>query len=946
MSGVNTSSYGQRIMLAFTITFILVVPAKVRALEPPDLYSLQSTTYLAMDRDIGSYLWNNSKQRSAFGLPLEPISAEAGHFVRFTDFEGQLLSKMLRQPVDVLADEFYPAEAAAVLTSLDLLDRERDYLENQYDLGAQTKLVSGILQAASKLSEQSRLGLWGSLVGIQIDQAVELGEVVRSRIMQNRALAQARMPLGIQRDAESVLHERVDKRSGAFRLEGRELLAQGGWQLDHHDGVQSIAYARYDFKNKFTARGAMISTLGEAPEPLPLRDAVGQKNPLDFILNWIGHNSNWIGRNVTGGESDNTEMDSWGQFTLGDTTIDGKNIYDRYARLHDIEYFVSTHFPKGTEIRVPGPRGPEYFVSEGSPSKANLRVAARVLTAAQAFLGGPKRILNTHDGHGRSQPLGNSTDVVDLMNMSAMVAKTHAVNRAEILRSKPGGMFRSVEMKKTPNGVAITTRSSSSYHVYYNGAAVSAAVDEYNRTGVYNPLKHYQQQHTLEQQPTVQAKQLNRALPVVNSQPKRLEYDRNDDDVYDITKHSLMPGSHGPPPPKLPTNDGGSGPPAVGGVSLEPHNTYTIGGTGIESLSSVISTAALLTDQKTSYIEIDGQRMVIARVSRPRQTVKSHPETEASAIIGRFGLYQTDLVVEDLHEKTRDALMLRRFFDSSDVSNGAWSWIPFELEVHGNVATLVDRQADRRTYYRRNVRGVWDTAQPVDGTGPSLHPTKPSGFEVDFANDFSIGFNDRGKLIWMGSSNVFADRVQFQHIAGRLVQISKGNLKITLQYDERGRVVSASDSMGGSVAYSYKHGLNGQLDAVSGLPVGSVSYAYDEGGRLVTATGTTGTVFTNQYDNQGRLLEHGMKGHVWRFDYANLPRDTLRMRIHDQAGETTTFFYDANRRLTAYGPAAQRMTVLRYDKQRRIVQLARATLNKGNTFTPPHFSVTKSLIPL
>ncbi len=58
--------------------------------------------------------------------------------------------------------------------------------------------------------------------------------------------------------------------------------------------------------------------------------------------------------------------------------------------------------------------------------------------------------------------------------------------------ARMSGSFSS-SVRETNDGKVYTKRSysRSNYHVYYNGAAVSKAVEEYNKTGVYNPAKWY-----------------------------------------------------------------------------------------------------------------------------------------------------------------------------------------------------------------------------------------------------------------------------------------------------------------------------------------------------------------------------------------------------------------------------------------------------------------------
>ena len=109
---------------------------------------------------------------------------------------------------------------------------------------------------------------------------------------------------------------------------------------------------------------------------------------LDAVGNWIGRDSNWFGRNVTGGQHGATERDQWGQLPLGDTLVPGKTWSDQIARMHDIEYYLSAHpdlFPKGQEVAIAGPRGTEYY-TPGSVLGANVRLAWRHLYHAPGRL--------------------------------------------------------------------------------------------------------------------------------------------------------------------------------------------------------------------------------------------------------------------------------------------------------------------------------------------------------------------------------------------------------------------------------------------------------------------------------------------------------------------------------------------------------------------------------
>ncbi|MCI0489785.1 MAG: hypothetical protein L0229_24610 [Blastocatellia bacterium] len=101
---------------------------------------------------------------------------------------------------------------------------------------------------------------------------------------------------------------------------------------------------------------------------------------LDNLLNRFGRitGSYWIGRNRSG-NWDSYEQDRLGAFPLGDTTLRGRFWLDELARRHDIQYYISTHTRKGTEVAVQGPHGTEYYTSEGSAGGANWRVTRDVL---------------------------------------------------------------------------------------------------------------------------------------------------------------------------------------------------------------------------------------------------------------------------------------------------------------------------------------------------------------------------------------------------------------------------------------------------------------------------------------------------------------------------------------------------------------------------------------
>lgn len=180
----------------------------------------------------------------------------------------------------------------------------------------------------------------------------------------------------------------------------------------HHSHQSMIAEAyRYAVRMNDLAhrwRQRMVADAG--------RQAVKfSQRTLDETFNTLGRTlgMNWFGRNVTGGNRSAYQRDSVGEFPLGDTTVPARNLLDHFARLHDIEYYISTHNPKGTAVTLTGPRGtPETYISSGSPAAANWKLAWRVLGAfnrrSPMALFGPPPAESTRSGHASNASLSRS----------------------------------------------------------------------------------------------------------------------------------------------------------------------------------------------------------------------------------------------------------------------------------------------------------------------------------------------------------------------------------------------------------------------------------------------------------------------------------------------------------------------------------------------------------
>jgi YD repeat-containing protein len=134
----------------------------------------------------------------------------------------------------------------------------------------------------------------------------------------------------------------------------------------------------------------------------------------------------------------------------------------------------------------------------------------------------------------------------------------------------------------------------------------------------------------------------------------------------------------------------------------------------------------------------------------------------------------------------------------------------------------------------------------------------------------------------------------------------------TTLYDNGGRVTASIDRDGREKDFSYDadNRVTQEVWKVSGTAVNTLTYSFDNDGRLLTAKNNAGTV-TYGYDAQGRTTtQQDVFGLSLTFAYDGADR---RTSVQDSLGGTLTSAYDAANRLTTreFGGASQ--TPLRFD---------------------------------
>jgi len=173
----------------------------------------------------------------------------------------------------------------------------------------------------------------------------------------------------------------------------------------------------------------------------------------------------------------------------------------------------------------------------------------------------------------------------------------------------------------------------------------------------------------------------------------------------------------------------------------------------------------------------------------------------------------------------------------------------------------------------------------------------------------------------------------FDPVSRRVTRITDANGAVTrytytpqvqdgFTYHELTAVVRA-DGTAESFAYDTRGNLESWTD-----PAGEVwSYTYDTAGRALSATNPAGAVSTYTYDGDGTLLTHAIDGETTTFAYDALRRlDTV---THPDM-TTVQYAYDARDRLTSYTDELGRTRAMVYDDNGNLTS---CTNRAGETWT-------------
>ena len=440
-------------------------------------------------------------------------------------------------------------------------------------------------------------------------------------------------------------------------------------------------------------------------------------------------------------------------------------------------------------------------------------------------------------------------------------------------------------------GSRVTTTTHSSYRVTRDGAALSKAVDVYDRTKVWDAdstVGKFSREHQADQS---RASAFYPGTAPKIELPDRIEEDRKVYKFFDWLPIGWFkwPGG-GSDDDEPPGGGGGSsngGPPAPppGGAlyPLEPppgaggsantasFSNVSSGALPLQNhrLSSLIQPGGVLLDAKNlitvenskfadtlgarameetkgrakmSEIVIGGKKYVVARAfsttlptkNDTRKQNQSLVQRQTPQIIGRYVDSPVDLVVK---RGGQLALYIQRFYDStttrSDGRANHWSWQPYELLIG------YKPQQNNKNKQAADTIVLFDRAASLE-----LFYRRD---KTKFDSKMGVALNP-DLVFYNGYTRANQPKLLRQPSGDYLVQFPHG---FNIGFNRDGKLLWQAHNQSSQIHYQY---FNGKLTSLKKDSV-KIIFKYNANGRLESAQGSNGKMVRYQYDGEGRLFQ-------------------------------------------------------------------------------------------
>ncbi len=227
-------------------------------------------------------------------------------------------------------------------------------------------------------------------------------------------------------------------------------------------------------------------------------------------------------------------------------------------------------------------------------------------------------------------------------------------------------------------------------------------------------------------------------------------------------------------------------------------------------------------------------------------------------------------------------------FDDADrltvVRNAAGGELRYAYDIMGQVTAVTDERGHNTSYLYDHAGNVTKVTDPLDNT-------------------VTYTYDGNGNILSMTDEEGIVTEYSYDS-GDRLLSITREEESISFAYDELGRLISVEDSCGHTETADYDG--EDRLTAYEDKENNRTTYTYDSAGRITAETAPNGAITKYTYDKNGNCLA-----------------------VEDALGHKTTYEYDANNRLTKVTDAAENCVTYDYDARGMLTTVTDA--NNGTT---------------
>jgi len=257
-----------------------------------------------------------------------------------------------------------------------------------------------------------------------------------------------------------------------------------------------------------------------------------------------------------------------------------------------------------------------------------------------------------------------------------------------------------------------------------------------------------------------------------------------------------------------------------------------------------------------------------------------------SLITGEFNYTNEDFLIPGRGIN----IAVSHLYKSRRAYNGRWGYgwfINYDTKIRRleNDNLLLIDEAGRKNEYVKNGT-VYDSPKGFDdilteNTDGTYTRTLKNGITYDFnvngalvgiadrnGNALTLTYDDEGKLPITGKSQFFVSQetgvLAYDY---KLTQVSDSSGRtLTFSYNEKGRLEKMTDPEGREITYIYDE--NDNLIKITDPEGNFHTYVYDDAHHMTSITDPEGHVYlTNTYDEQGRVIDHFERGETIHFAF-------------------------------------------------------------------------------